>query len=123
MIRRVLSIVLYILAVAFFYGVCLFSGIDGAGLLLIIVCAVVAVASLVAGLAIMRFQDWRRDTGVVLLSATALTTFLLLGAFVSTMPSDISRFFSNYAGVTVIVVLALAGALLVTTSRKPRTIA
>ena len=32
MIRRVLSIVLYIFSGSFFYGVCLFSVIDGAGL-------------------------------------------------------------------------------------------
>jgi hypothetical protein len=122
MIRRVLSIVLYILAGIFFYGVCLFSVIEGVGLPFIIFCAVIAVFTLVGGLAIMRFQDWRRETGIVLLSATGLITFVLLLAFVSAMPSDMSRFLSNYTGAAVIVVLALAGALLVMTSRKPRTV-
>jgi hypothetical protein len=122
MIRRVLSILLYIISGAFLYGVCLFSVIDGISLPLIIFVAALAILALVAGLAIMRFQDWRREAGIVLLSATGFTTFLLLWAFLSTMPTDISRFFGNPMGVTVIVVLALAGALLVITSRKPRTV-
>jgi hypothetical protein len=122
MIRRVLIILLYIISGAFLYGVCLFSVIDGISLPLIIFVAALAILALVAGLAIMRFQDWRREAGIVLLSATGFTTFLLLWAFLSTMPTDISRFFGNPMGVTVIVVLALAGALLVITSRKPRTV-
>jgi hypothetical protein len=122
MICRVLSIVLYVLAGVFFYGVCLFSVIEGVGLPFIIFCAVIAILTLVGGLAIMRFQDWRRETGIVLLSAAGLVTFVLLLAFVSAMPSDVSRFLSNYTGVAVIVILALAGALLVVTRRKPRTI-
>lgn len=123
MIRRVFSIVLYIISGVFFYGVCLFSVIDGISLPLIIFVALLAILALIAGLAIMRFQDWRRETGIVLLSATGIATFLLLWAFVSTMPPDIGRFFGNPMGVTVIVVLALAGAFLVMTSRKPRTVA
>jgi hypothetical protein len=103
--------------------VCLFSVIDGISLPLVVFVAVLAILALVAGLAIMRFQDWRRETGIVLLSATGFTTFLLFWAVVSTMPPDILRFFGNPMGVTVIVVLALAGALLVMTSRKPRTVA
>jgi peptidoglycan/LPS O-acetylase OafA/YrhL len=123
MIRRVLSIVLYILAGLFFYGVCFFSVIEGVGLPFIIFCAVTAILTLVGGLAVMGFQDWRRDAGLVLLSATGLAGLILLSALVSTMPSDISRFLSNPTGVAFIVVLALAGALLVWTSRKPRAVA
>ena len=123
MIRRVFSIVLYILAGLFFYGVCFFSVIEGVGLPFIIVCAVTAILSLVGGLAIMGFQDWRRDAGLVLLSATGLAGFVLLLTLVSTMPSDISRFLSNPTGLAFIVVLALVGALLLMTSRRPRPVA
>jgi len=123
MISRVFSILLYLISGVFFYGVCLFSVIDGISLPLISFVAVLAILALVAGLAIMRFQDWRRETGIVLLSATGFTTFLFLWAFVSTIPTDTSRFFGNPMGITVIVVLALAGALLVMTSRRPRTVA
>jgi hypothetical protein len=149
MIRRVLSVGLYIVAGFFFYMVSLLAFIDGAALgastaaldasdasfpkwVPIIIFTVPAVLTLVAGLAIMGFRDWRRDAGIVLLSAAGFTT-LLVFMFATMlmkeesrkmMPPEILSFFSDYiAGAAVIIVLALAGALLVLTSRKPRTMA
>jgi hypothetical protein len=149
MIRRVLSVVLYIIAGFFFYMVSLLAFIDGAALatngadlgandaafakwLPIIIFGVPAILSLVVGLAIMGFRDWRRDAGIVFLSAAGFTT-LLIFMFATMlmkeetrkmMPPDMLSFFGDYiTGAAVIVALALAGGLLVLTSRKPRTIA
>jgi hypothetical protein len=126
MIRRVIGIVLYIFAGGCFYMANLMAFVADAGLVPIILFAAFGVLALVAGLAIMGFQDWKRDTGLVLLSAVAFTMFmLLLGAGNNLMRLlDPSKIFGNYiTGAPVLVVLALAGAILVWTSRKPRTIA
>jgi len=143
----VFSVGLYIIAGFFFYMVCVLAFIDGAAVspngaalgaddaafakwLPIIIFTVPAILTLVVGLAIMGFQNWRRDTGIVLLSATGFTT-LLVFMFATMlmkeesrkmMPPDILKFFGDYiTGAAVIVVLALAGGLLLLTSRKPRT--
>ena len=147
MIRRVLSVVFYIVAGFLFYTISVLAFIDGAAVganqpafgaddaalakwLPIIIFAVPAILILVAGLAIMGFRDWKRDAGIVLLSAAGFTTF---GVFMfatmlmkeesrKMMPPDILKFFGDYiTGAAVIVVLALAGGLLLLTSRKPRT--
>jgi hypothetical protein len=148
MIRRVLSVGLYIIAGFFFYMVSLLAFIDGAAVvasdapldandaafakwLPIIIFGIPAILSLVVGLAIMGFRDWRRDAGIVLLSAAGFTTLLIFlfatmlmkEEFRKMMPPDMLKFFGDYiTGAVVIVVLALAGALLVITSRKPRTL-
>jgi hypothetical protein len=152
MIRRVLSVVFYIVAGFFFYTVSVLAFIDGAAMgvnqapfgaddaalakwLPIIIFAVPALITLVIGLAIMGFRDWRRDAGIVFLSVAGFTTFGIF-MFVTTfmneeyrklMPPDmpdIMKVFGDYiTGAAVIVVLALAGCLLVITGRKPRTVA
>ena len=146
MIRKVLSVGLYIIAGFFFYMVCVLAFIDGAAVggndaalgaddaafakwLPIIIFTVPAILTLVAGLAVMGFQDWRRDAGIVLLSATGFTT-LLVFMFATMlmkeesrkmMPPDMLRFFGDYiTGAAVIVVLSLVGGLLLMTRRKPR---
>jgi len=144
MIRRVFGVGLYIVAGVFFHIVSMWAFIDGAALgandaafakwLQIIRFAVPAILTLAAGLAITGFQDWRWDAGIVLLSAAGLTTLMAFG-FASILiqeelrkikmippmmpPDSVLRFFSDYfTGAGVIVVLALAGALLVMTSRS-----
>jgi len=144
MIRRVLSVVLYIVAGFFLYMVSLLAFIDGAAMgidgseavgakwLPIAVFTAPAVLALGAGLAIMRFQNWRRDAGIVFLSAAGLTTFLIVSfasmvtneEFRRMMPSETSSFFGDYStGAAVLVALVIAGALLLVTNRRtPRTI-
>jgi hypothetical protein len=149
MIRRVLSVVFYVVAGFLFYTVSVVAFIDAAAVgangaaleandaafakwLPVIIFAVPALLTLVAGLAIMGFRDWRRDAGIVLLSAAGFTTFLVSTfatmlmneEYRKMMPPDVLRFFGDYiSGAAVIVGLALGGALLVITSRKPRTVA
>jgi hypothetical protein len=152
MIRRVLSVAFYIVAGFLFYTVSVLAFIDGAVLaagtagfdasdvsfakwLPIIIFTVPALITLLIGLAIMGFRDWRRDAGIVLLSAAGFTTFLVFTVatmlmneqYRKMMPPDmpdIMRFFGDYiTGAAVIVGLALGGALLLLTSRKPRALA
>jgi hypothetical protein len=126
MIGRVIGVVLYVCAAGGFYMANLMAFVADAGLAPIIIFAVFGILCLLAGLAIKGFQDWKRDTGFVLLSAAAFTIFvLLLVAGNNLMGSlDPLKAFGNYiTGAPVLVVLALAGALFVWTSRKPRTIA
>src|SRR5262249_19175852 len=144
MIRKVLSIVLYVVAGFFLYIVSLVAFIDGAALgvdgagsgakwLPVVIFTVPAILALGAGLAIARFQDWMRDTGIVLLCAAGFTTFLIL-TFASLlmnedyrrmMPPEALTVFGDYiTGSAVIAALAVAGVLLVLTGRRrPRTIA
>jgi hypothetical protein len=125
-LRRVIGIVLYVCAGGGFYMASLMAFVADAGMAPIIIFAVFGILCLVAGLAIKGLQDWKRDTGLVLLSAAAFTMLvLLLVAGNNLMRSlDPLKAFGNYiTGAPVLVVLALAGALLVWTSRKPRTIA
>jgi hypothetical protein len=152
MIRRVLSVVLYVVAGFLFYMICVLAFIDGAAVgangaasdaddaafakwLPIIIFTVPALLTLVAGLAIMGFRDWRRDAGIVLLSAAGFTTFLVFTfasmlmneEFRKMMPPDapdVMKFFGDYiTGAAIIVGLALIGALLLITNRKARTMA
>ena len=145
MIRRVLSIVFYVVAGFFLYMVSLLAFIDGAALgfdggaalgakwLPIVVFGTPAILTLGAGLAIMGFRDWRRDTGIVFLSAGGFTIFLVL-SFASMvmneesrklMPPEMFTFFGDYiTGAAVLVFLLVGGLLLVMTNRRrPRTVA
>src|SRR5262245_25234965 len=145
MIRRVLSIVFYVIAGFFFYMVSLLAFIDGTAMgidsggalgakwLPIAIFGAPALLALVVGLAIMGFQNWRRDTGIVFLSAAGLTTFLIVSfasmlrneEFVKMMPPEALKVFGDYVtGIAVLVVLLAGGALLVMTNRqRPGTVA
>jgi hypothetical protein len=149
MIRRVLSVGFYIVAGLLFYTVSVVAFIDVAALdassaasdasdasfpkwLPMIIFGVPAILTLIVGLAIMGFQEWKRDAGIVLLSAAGFMTFLVF-MFATMlmkedsrkmMPPEMLSFFGDYiTGAGVIVGLALGGALLLIMSRKPRTIA
>jgi len=125
-LRRVVGVVLYVCAGGGFYMASLMAFVADAGTAPIIIFAAFGILCVVAGLAVRGFPDWKRDMGFVLLSAAAFTMFvLLLVAGNNLMRSlDPLKAFGNYiTGTPVIVVLALAGALLVWTSRKARPIA
>jgi hypothetical protein len=79
--RRFFNILLYVVAGFFFYMVCIMGFVNGVpqvkkwGIMLLFLMP--ALVALLAGLALRSFQDWRRDAGVVLLSAAAFTAFLI----------------------------------------------
>ena len=124
--RKVSSIILKVIAGFLLYGVSLLAFVSGphAGmkLVILIVFSVPAVAALCAGLALTRFRDWRRDTGIVLLCASGFTAFLVLtvtcmymtAEYREMMKPDTMAFFNDYlTGGGVIVGLAVSGWMLV----------
>jgi hypothetical protein len=91
----------------------------------ILIYTVTGILALIAGLAIIGFQDSIRNAGIVLLSgAGAITLFVFMIAIrkeelLRMMPDSVLRFLSDYtSGAAVIGVFALAGALLVITSAR-----
>lgn len=118
--RRVSGVVLYVIAGFFIYGVNLFGFVNAPtpaakwgvmGVFIAIACL-----AQVGGLVLARFQNWRRDTGIVLLCAsgfTALVALTLVCLFLSDefrrlLQPDTLTFFSDYIIGTMIVV-AFAG--------------
>lgn len=125
MIRNVSSIIFNVVAGFFFYIVAVLGFMNGpayefkwaimAGFM------VPALLALCAGLALKRFCNWRRITGIVLLCASAFTTFLVFTIaclfmeedFRKMMNPDALKLFSDYiTGCAVIVVFAGLGWML-----------
>ena len=114
---NLLSILFYIAAGFLFYTASLLSFVcdSGAGVdkwWIVLGFTAPALVALAIGLALKRFRDWRRHAGIVLLSASGFTAFLVF-SFVCMYISDESRalmkpevwkFFSDYVsggGVTI----------------------
>lgn len=129
--RKVSSIILKVIAGFFFYMVSLLAFVNepptGGKLGILIGFSVPALVAMVIGLALSHFQNWRRDVGIVLLSATGFTAFLIFtfACFLMTeevqnmIRPDTLTFFSDYlTGCVVIVGLAILGWVLMRTNKK-----
>lgn len=79
--RKVLSVILDVIAGFFFYMVILTGFVKepstAAKWRIMLVFAVPAVVALFGGLALLRFHNWKRTSGIVLLSASGFTAFLI----------------------------------------------
>jgi hypothetical protein len=79
--RKVSSVILKAIAGFFFYMVSLLAFVSeppvSAKLVILIAFTVPAIAALGGGLALARFRNWRRDTGIVLLCASGFTVFVI----------------------------------------------
>ena len=130
MIRKVLSIILNIIAGFFFYGLSLLGftnePLTGVKWGIMIGFSVMAVVALCGALALTRFRNWRRDTGIVLLSASGFTVFLIFTficllmteEFRKMMRPDTLAFFSDYlTGGAIIVGFAGLGCVLLKTNK------
>lgn len=119
---KVLSVLFHILAGFFFYMVSVlaftstFGGLAKAAMLAGF--SAPAFVALAIGLALTRFRRWKRDTGIVLLSTSAISAFLILTMacmlasedFRRLMPPDTLDGFSAYVtGGVVIVAYAVLG--------------
>lgn len=124
--RSVLSVVLNVVAGFFFYMVSLLGFVHaptaGAKWGIVLGFTIPAVLAQCSGLALRRFRNWKRNTGIVLLSSSGMTTFVILvfaylsvtREFQAMAKPETLEFFSDYfSGVTVMVCLAVAGLLLV----------
>lgn len=124
--RKVCSVILKVIAGFFFHTISLLAFVSapptGVKLGILIGFSVPAVVALGGGLALTRFRNWRRDTGIVLLCASGYTAFtiftvacfLMTEEFRQMMKPDMLTFFSDYlTGGVVIVGLAVLGWILV----------
>ena len=129
--RKVSSIILKVIAGFFVYMVSLLAFVSepptGVKLGILIGFSVPAVVALCGGLALTRFRNWKRDTGIVLLSASGFTAFLIFTfacllmteEFRRMMKPDTLTFFSDYlTGGVVIVGLAILGWILVKADKR-----
>lgn len=121
--RKAISIILNVLAGFFFYGAILLGFIEAnafkwgiIGFFLLI-----AAIPLVISMALMRFRQWKKAAGIVFMSASGFTAFLIF-SFASIylseesrklMPPDIWAKFSDYpAGFGLMLAFAVIGFLL-----------
>jgi hypothetical protein len=129
--RKASSVILKVIAGFFFYMVCLLAFVSepraGAKLGILIGFSVPAVAALSGGLALTRFRNWRRETGIVLLCASGFTAFLVFSfacllmteEFRRMMRPDTMTFFSDYlTGGGGIVGLTILGLILIKANKK-----
>lgn len=88
--RKVLGIVLYVFAGFFVYMVSLLSFVEETAtekLIMLLVFSVPVIVFIVVGLVVNRFNNWKKHTGIVLLSGAGVTAFVIL-TFVSYMMND-----------------------------------
>jgi len=129
--RKLLRVALYVIAGFFFYTGSLLAFVSGvprgAKWAYVAVVVASAVVALVAGLASGRFRDWRRDAGIVLVSASGFTIFLvftfaclvLSEDFRRLMQPDAIAFFGDYlSGAAVIACVGITGAWLLRADRR-----
>ena len=122
---KVISVVCHVVAGFVLTVACVLSFISGipamAKLLMLGGTALPGVIALVIGLACTRFRLWKRDTGVVLLSATVCNVVMVVSIACMLMseemmlmfPESASMPFRDYVtGILVMAVLAIAGWLL-----------
>lgn len=104
MARKILSIIFYVIGGFFCYAANLLAFINIAAvkttttppawlkLLIVGIFAAPALIALLIGLAITRFQQWKRDTAIVLLSASGLTSFVALTVICIFMSPDAKKY-------------------------------
>jgi cell division protein FtsW (lipid II flippase) len=124
--RSLFSVLLNIIAGFFFYMVSVFSFVNMPAMAagkwwIALVFTIPALIALWGGLALKGFRSWRRTTGIVLLSSSGVTLFIVI-AFASLltsnefrllMPPETVNLFNDYVpGSSVIVCIGLLGFLL-----------
>ncbi|MDR0352650.1 MAG: hypothetical protein LBI02_04625 [Opitutaceae bacterium] len=131
--NKVPGIILKAVAGFFFYAGGLLAFISeppqGVKLVLMLVFLLPAVLALIGGLSLTRFRNWKRDTGIVLLSASGVTTFVIFTIIWLSMSEEFRSmirpehltFFNDYqTGGGVIAGLAVMGWILVKTNKESK---
>lgn len=131
MAQKIISVACYIIAGFFLYGVCFIGFLNlppYAMKIAVMGCfSIPGLIALVIGLAVKRFLTWKRDTGIVLLSAaglTAVVTFTTFCVFLSpevkkTYPDIELSFFNDYiTGLSCTILFAFVGIFLIRKSKK-----
>ena len=131
MIRKVISIIFYAISGFFFYGVCLVAFMSGPpGLIKFAVIGVFCIPAFIAlgiGLACSRFQNWKRDVGIVITFAAGCMSFLVFTMacllmsreFRELLPGHKMSLFSNFVpGISFVALFGITGILLIKTSKR-----
>jgi hypothetical protein len=129
--RKLISIICYVISGFFFYNVCVLAFVNEPPVLAKFAImggfCIPALIALGIGLACVRFQNWKRDVGIVITSAAGLTSFLILTIgclfmspeFKEFFPDNTMHFFSDYvSGISCMAILGTAGILLIWNSKK-----
>ncbi len=128
--RKVFSIFFYVISGSFFYGECIAAFVRKLPVLgkLAIMggLCITAIIALIIGLAIARFEKWKRDVGIVITSAVGFTAFAILTMvcliitpeFKEFFPDEKFDFFGDFiSGIGCIVILGSIGILLIRRSK------
>lgn len=132
MIRKVISVLFYVLGGFFIYMCCLLAFMNlpqvGAAKFYIIGgFSVPTVIFLFIGAAINRFQDWKSSIGITILSSVGFTLFGIITFICLLLSPELEEFFPNYnlsgfdgylSGGTIMFLLACLGWLLVRKNNK-----
>lgn len=131
--RKASSVVLEVIAGFLFYSACLVVFASGlpiaARLAILLVFSIPGLGAMLCGLALTRFEHWKRDAGIVVASASALTLLAIItGAsmFATKEFRDMARpdsisFLQHYhyiAASIVMAILAVLGWVLVRADKK-----
>lgn len=124
-----LKIFSYVISGFFFYTLCGLSFTNSVPLLgkltIMGIFSIPAVLSLLLGLQASGFSHWKRDVGIVLLSASLVTAFVALGIvclfatpeFVKQIPDEQKDFLSDYiSGLSCLLLMGGTGGLLLYSS-------
>ena len=128
MVRKIISVVCYIIAGFFLYTVCLLSFIIQPPyfMKIAIMGGFSSLIALAIGLAFRRFLTWKRDAGIVFLTVAGLTAltafsmFCLLSSpeFKEFFPQNKIDFFNDYiTGLSCIILFAFIGISLIRKSK------
>jgi len=131
MARKIISIICYIIAGFFLYAVCMiaFASVPQYFMKIAIMCgfSIPGLIALVIGLAIRRFRTWKRDVGIVFLTASLFTTlivFTMLCLFLSPefkkfLPHNETDFSNDYiTGSSCVIIFIFIGVLLIKKSKN-----
>lgn len=129
--RKFIRIVCYIIAGFFLYAACLIGFINQPPYFIKIAImsgfAIPGLIAIVAGLAIGRFQTWKRDVGIVLLTASGLTALVAFSVFCLFLSSEFKEFFPDIkivffndylTGLSYTILFALTGIFLIRKSKR-----
>lgn len=129
--RKTVSVLLYVISGFFLYMVCVFAFVNKPPIPVKFAMmggfCIPALIALVIGLACNRFENWKRDIGIVMASAAGLTAFVALSMACLLLDAEFRKFFpenemdifSDYiSGVGCIVIIAMAGIILIRISKS-----
>lgn len=128
--RKALGLAFYILAGCFVYVVCLLAFVTQTTMAkweVVAGCSLFTLFFLCIGLSVNRFQRWKRDVGVVLLSGAGVTAFIVFSSvcFLTTeefkkiiQPSSLEFFDAYVSGFIFMLSVVALGILFLKTEKK-----